>query len=41
MKPPDFLPLVTFPIAAFLIASQTPAWGFMWAMAFALYAGCK
>jgi hypothetical protein len=41
MKPLDFLPLVTFPIAVFLMASQTPAWGFMWAMAFALYAGCK
>ena len=35
------LPLVTFPVVAFLVRSAVPAWVFMWAMAFALYAGCK
>ena len=29
------------PVVALLAASWLPRWGFMWAMAFALYAGCK
>jgi hypothetical protein len=36
-----FLPLVVLPVAALLVASSLPRWGFMWATAFALYAGCK
>jgi len=39
--PLGFLPLVILPVAALLVASSVPRWGFMWAMAFALYAGCK
>jgi predicted DCC family thiol-disulfide oxidoreductase YuxK len=39
--PLGFLPLLTFPAAAWLLASRMPRWAFMWAMAFALYAGCK
>jgi hypothetical protein len=35
------LPLFVLPIAALLIASWIPPWAFMWAMAVALYAGCK
>jgi hypothetical protein len=41
LGPLAVLPLVTFPIAAWLLASRLPAWEFMWTMAFALYAGCK
>jgi hypothetical protein len=29
------------PVVALLVAPWMPRWGFMWAMAFALYAGCK
>ena len=29
------------PVVALLLVSSVPRWGFMWAMAFALYAGCK
>lgn len=36
-----FLPLLILPVIALLFQSRMPAWGFMWAMAFALYAGCK
>ena len=36
-----FLPLLILPVIAFLAAPSMPRWGFMWAMAFALYAGCK
>jgi len=35
------LPLVVFPMVAMLTSSLMPRWAFMWAMAFALYAGCK
>ena len=37
----DGLPLLVLPVVALLAASRLPRWGFMWAMAFALYAGCK
>lgn len=36
-----FLPLVILPGAAFLARPWMPRWGFMWAMAAAIYAGCK
>jgi predicted DCC family thiol-disulfide oxidoreductase YuxK len=39
--PLGFLPLLILPVAAMLVRSWMPRWGFMWAMAFALYAGCK
>jgi predicted DCC family thiol-disulfide oxidoreductase YuxK len=39
--PVGFLPLLILPISALLAASWMPRWGFMWAMACALYAGCK
>ena len=39
--PLGFLPLLILPVAVLLVASWMPRWGFMWAMAFALYAGCK
>jgi hypothetical protein len=39
--PLGFLPLLILPVIALLVASWIPRWGFMWAMAFALYAGCK
>ena len=39
--PLGFLPLLILPVAALLVRSWMPRWGFMWAMAFALYAGCK
>ncbi len=35
------LPLLILPVVALLLASSMPRWGFMWTMAFALYAGCK
>ena len=35
------LPLLVLPPTAFLLRSRLPSWGFMWAMACALYAGCK
>lgn len=38
---PGLLPLILLPILAALLARGLPAWGFMWALAFALYAGCK
>jgi len=41
LGPLAILPLLTFPIAAWLLESHMPRWAFMWAMAFALYAGCK
>jgi predicted DCC family thiol-disulfide oxidoreductase YuxK len=37
----DLLPLVALPCFALLSRSHVAAWVFMWAMAFALYAGCK
>jgi predicted DCC family thiol-disulfide oxidoreductase YuxK len=39
--PVGFLPLLILPVCTLLLASSMPRWGFMWAMAFALYAGCK
>jgi len=39
--PLGVLPLVVLPVVALLAASWMPRWGLMWAMAFALYAGCK
>ena len=37
----DFLPLILLPLIALSLANGLPNWVFMWAMAFALYAGCK
>ena len=39
--PLGFLPLLILPAAAVLVAPWMPRWGFMWTMAFALYAGCR
>jgi predicted DCC family thiol-disulfide oxidoreductase YuxK len=39
--PLALLPLLTLPVVALFLRSWMPHWGFMWAMAFALYAGCK
>ena len=36
-----FLPLIVLPLVAWLAAPLMPRWAFMWAMACALYAGCK
>ena len=41
LSPLGFLPLFILPVVAFLVAPSMPRWCFMWAMAFALYAGCK
>ena len=41
LRPTAFLPLLILPGVALLLRSWMPRWGFMWAMAFALYAGCK
>jgi predicted DCC family thiol-disulfide oxidoreductase YuxK len=38
---PDFLPLVVLPVVALYFRAQLAPWVFMWAMAVALYAGCK
>ena len=37
----DFLPLILLLTTALLCRSQMTPWVFMWALAFALYAGCK
>src|SRR5262249_36048765 len=37
----SMLPLVVLPITALLLRAHITAWIFMWAMAFALYFGCK
>jgi predicted DCC family thiol-disulfide oxidoreductase YuxK len=37
----DFLPLVALPCFALPLRTHIAAWIFMWAMAFALYSGCK
>ncbi len=37
----DFLPLILLPLVALSLANGLSNWVFMWAMAFALYAGCK
>ena len=39
--PLGFLPLLIVPVVALIAAPWMPRWGFMWAMACALYAGCK
>jgi hypothetical protein len=39
--PVGVLPLLILPVVALLVRSWMPRWAFMWAMAFALYAGCK
>jgi alginate O-acetyltransferase complex protein AlgI len=36
-----WLPLVLLPLLAIAARALLPAWGFMWAMAFAIFAGCK
>lgn len=40
-RPVAWLPLVGLLLIALGLKSVLPAWGFMWAIAFALYAGCK
>jgi predicted DCC family thiol-disulfide oxidoreductase YuxK len=40
-SPGKFLPLIFLPLITLLFANKMPAWVFMWAFAFALYAGCK
>jgi predicted DCC family thiol-disulfide oxidoreductase YuxK len=37
----DLLPLAALPCLALVLRMHVAAWVFMWAMAFALYAGCK
>jgi alginate O-acetyltransferase complex protein AlgI len=37
----DFLPLLVLPSFALVFRARLAPWIFMWAMAFALYAGCK
>jgi len=37
----DLLPLAALPCLALVLRAHVAAWVFMWAMAFALYAGCK
>lgn len=39
--PLGFVPLLMLPLVVLLLSSSMPRWVFMWAMAFALYAGCK
>ena len=36
-----WLPLICLPVAVLLVRNGLPAWIFMWALAFALFAGCK
>jgi predicted DCC family thiol-disulfide oxidoreductase YuxK len=40
-SPSDWFPLLLLPIGTFCFRNAIPAWVFMWAMAFAIYAGCK
>jgi predicted DCC family thiol-disulfide oxidoreductase YuxK len=37
----DLLPLLVLPLMVLLFKARLAAWVFMWAMAFALYGGCK
>jgi predicted DCC family thiol-disulfide oxidoreductase YuxK len=37
----DFLPLLALPLLALLFRARLAPWIFMWAVAFAIYAGCK
>jgi hypothetical protein len=41
IRPIDILPLLVLPAIAVLLRSRMPSWEFVWAMACALYAGCK
>jgi alginate O-acetyltransferase complex protein AlgI len=41
IRPIDVLPLLILPTAALTLRAQFPPWVFMWAMALAIYAGCK
>lgn len=34
-------PLLTLPIAALALATNVPAWAFMWGLAYAIFFGCK
>jgi alginate O-acetyltransferase complex protein AlgI len=36
-----YAPIVVLPTTAYLMGGLMPRWGFMWAMAMALFAGCK
>ena len=38
---PGWLPLVALPGASIVLRSRFPAWAFMWALAFAIFAGLK
>ncbi len=38
---PDALPLVVLSLAVWTFRNHLPAWGFMWLLAGAIYAGCK
>lgn len=40
-KWPGWLPLAAFPLCAIALRGRFPAWAFMWAFAFAVFAGCK
>jgi hypothetical protein len=40
-NPIDWLPLLTMVLAAAAIGNHVPAWLYMWAIAVALFAGCK
>src|SRR5258707_7028283 len=37
----DWLPLSLLPLVVIAIRTVLPAWVFMWAMAFAIFIGCK
>ena len=36
-----YLPLILLPCCALALRPSLPAWGFMWTLAFAIFAGCK
>ena len=38
---PGWVPIAVFPLLAAVLRSRLPAWGFMWALSFAIYFGCK
>lgn len=38
---PGYLALILLPGCALALRASLPAWGFMWALAFAIFAGCK
>ena len=37
----DWVPLAILPLATFILKSRLPAWGFMWALAFAMFISFK